>query len=253
MTLSRKAFLHVTGLSLLIAAGKKAVASLTGAGQSASASPAIRWGVAIDLAKCARLDGCTKCIAACHEAHNVPAMPERRHEVRWIWKEPFERVFRDQEVEYTSIADLPVMVFCNHCDNPPCVRVCPTQATWRRDDGIVAMDWHRCIGCRYCIAACPYGARSFNWKDPRPFIKKVVEEFPTRTKGVVEKCNFCQDRLARGIGPACVLACKQLGVDAMVFGDLSNPDSEVARILRARFTIRRKPALGTSPHVFYVV
>ena len=95
----------------------------------------------------------------------------------------------------------PVLLLCNQCDDPPCVRYCPTRATWKREDGIVMMDFHRCIGCRYCMAGCPYGSRSFNWRDPRPFIKKINLEFPTRTRGVVEKCNFCVERLAPGSHP----------------------------------------------------
>jgi len=142
------------------------------------------------------------------------------------------------------------MVFCNHCDNPPCVRVCPVQATWKRQDGIVMMDWHRCIGCRYCVAACPYGSRSFNWFDPRPYIAELNPDFPTRTKGVVEKCNFCEERLAKGQPPACVEACKE---KAFVFGNLADPQSEVRQLLESRYTLRRKPELGTQPDVFYLV
>jgi Fe-S-cluster-containing dehydrogenase component len=93
----------------------------------------------------------------------------------------------------------PFLVLCNHCENPPCVRACPTQATFKREsDGIVLMDFHRCIGCRFCMAACPYGSRSFNFRDPRPFIEEHQQSIPTRMKGVVEKCNFCAERLAVG-------------------------------------------------------
>jgi molybdopterin-containing oxidoreductase family iron-sulfur binding subunit len=131
------------------------------------------------------------------------------------------------------------------------VRVCPTQATWKRDeDGIVMMDWHRCIGCRYCMAACPYGSRSFNWQDPRPAIASFNPDFPTRTKGVVEKCNFCEERLARGKRPACVEACPE---KTIVFGDLLDPDSEPRQLLRTRFSLQREPELGTSPSVYYLV
>jgi molybdopterin-containing oxidoreductase family iron-sulfur binding subunit len=129
--------------------------------------------------------------------------------------------------------------------------VCPTQATWKREsDGIVMMDWHRCIGCRYCVVACPYGSRSFNWRDPRPAIPEVDPDFPTRMRGVVEKCTFCEERLARGLMPACVEACEN---DEMVFGDLEDPNSEVRRLLRENFTIRRKPTLGTHPQIYYIV
>ena len=116
------------------------------------------------------------------------------------------------------------------------------------------MDQHRCIGCRYCVVACPYGSRRFNWKDPRPFIKGDIHaDFPTRTKGVVEKCNFCAERLARGLLPACVEACQIQGAKALVFGDPTDPDSEVARVLREKYTIRRKNHLGTGPQIFYTV
>ena len=102
---------------------------------------------------------------------------------------------------------LSLPVLCNHCENPPCCRACPTKATFKREsDGIVLMDFHRCIGCRFCMAACPFGARSFNFRDPRPFVKDTNPEFPTRMKGVVEKCNFCAERLAVGKLPACVEA-----------------------------------------------
>jgi molybdopterin-containing oxidoreductase family iron-sulfur binding subunit len=240
MTFTRQNFLRLTGCSLLAAAGRKLVAAV---------APA-RWGVAIDTAKCLKKENCTRCTDVCHQIHNVPAIPDARREVRWIWKEPFKHVFREQVDEYSSLRDAPVMVMCNHCDNPPCVRVCPTQATWKREDGIVAMDWHRCIGCRYCMAACPYGSRSFNWSDPRPFIHNANAEFPTRTKGVVEKCTFCSERIAVGKLPACVEACPE---KALVFGNLADPNSEIRQLLRTRQHIRRKPELGTRPQIFYIV
>ena len=133
------------------------------------------------------------------------------------------------------------MVLCNHCDNPPCVRVCPVKATFRRDDGIVMMDYHSCIGCRFCMAACPYGARSLNWRDPRPFIKEPLNmEYPTRCRGVVEKCTFCFERLAKGLKPACVEACKD---KALIFGDVEDTNSEIRKVLRENPTIQRKPQL----------
>jgi len=172
--------------------------------------------------------------------------------VKWIWKEPFERTFaiEDPDTVTAALRGREVLVFCNHCDNPPCVRVCPTQATWKRDDGVVAIDEHRCIGCRYCVAACPYGSRSFNFVDPRPFLVHTTSEYPTRTRGVVEKCNLCEERLAKGQPPACVRACPG---GAMLFGDLRDPDSEIRKALAARYSIRRKPELGTRPQVHYLV
>ncbi len=218
-----------------------------------SAAPGrTRWAMVIDPRACDEKEGCTACIEACHTAHNVPRIDDPRHEVKWAWKQSFEDAFPEQEagVVDPALTARPVLLLCNHCDNPPCVRVCPTQATFRRDDGIVMMDWHRCIGCRYCVAACPYGSRSFNWVDPRPHIAHITEDFPTRTKGVVEKCTFCEERIGTGRAPACVEACPG---GALTFGNLDDPDSEVRRLLRSRYALRRKPALGTRPEVYYLV
>jgi len=209
-----------------------------------------RWAMVVDTRKCD--DSCTDCITACHLTHNVPEIDTAKDEIKWIWQEKFHSAFPDQSSTYISdsVARRPFPVLCNHCDNPACVRVCPTQATFKRADGVVMMDYHRCIGCRYCMAGCPYGARSFNFKDPRPYIKTTNPAFPTRTKGVVEKCNFCEERLKKDLPPACVAAC-QKGV--LVFGDLNDPQSEVRELLRQNPSLQRKPALGTFPSVFYIV
>jgi len=255
MKLTRKDFLRLSGLAPLAIVGTKAVRAFADvAAPSASAKNTKRWGMVIDLQKCRQKEGCDLCVKACNTAHNIPQFPDKAHEVKWIWNQPFESVFPFEQTDYTRQAYTghPIPLLCNHCANPPCVRVCPTQATWKRkDDGIVMMDWHRCIGCRYCIAACPYGSRSFNWQDPRPAIATSNPDFPTRTKGVVEKCNFCEERLARGLRPACVEACKE--EKAMVFGDLEDPDSEPRKLLRSRFALQREPESGTSPSVYYLV
>jgi len=192
---------------------------------------------------------------ACHGVHNVPAIADPKEEVKWLWKEPLAHVFHERVHERSrrDLAGRPVPVLCNHCDNPPCVRVCPTQATFRRDDGLVMMDQHRCIGCRYCMVGCPYGARSFNWSDPRRHLTRIDPIYPTRTKGVVEKCTFCAERLAKGQPPACVEACKGVGVSALVFGDLSDKGSDVYKLVHDRFLERRKAGLGTRPQVYYVL
>ena len=211
-----------------------------------------RWAMVIDMKKCRQKEGCTDCITACHSVHNVPDFGNPKDEIKWIWKDHFKHAFAEHEHEYVSddIKHSETLLLCNHCDNAPCVRVCPTQATWQREDGIVMMDMHRCIGCRYCLVACPYGSRSFNWRDPKPFIEEPNPDFPTRMRGVVEKCNFCAERLAKGLIPACVEACKE---KAIIFGDLEDPESEIREQLRSNFTIRRKPGLGTKPEIYYIV
>ena len=214
-----------------------------------------RWAMVVDMKKCWEKGkpGCTDCILACHVTHNVPDIGTIKEEVKWIWTEHYENAFPGQESLFMpeNVKEKPFMVLCNHCAKAPCVRVCPTQATFKRADGITMMDFHRCIGCRYCMAGCPYGARSFNWKDPRNFIKTELNmTFPTRERGVVEKCNFCDERLAVGKPPACVEACK---VGGLVFGDLEDPNSEVRKLLASHFTIRRKPELGTDPSVYYII
>ena len=203
------------------------------------------------------------CAEACHRVHNVPKIENPKHEVKWIWAEEFENAFPNDMNEFMAekYAHTPFPVLCNHCENPPCVRVCPTRATFKRKtDGIVMMDMHRCIGCRFCMAACPYGSRSFNWKDPRPYIDEAHQnnEYPTRTKGVVEKCQFCAERLAKGLIPACVEAsqeiCEKKGKEpALAFGDLADPESEVRQLLNEHYSVRRKPELGTGPSVYYIV
>jgi len=253
----RRRFLGIAGLG--VAAACVPIARALGRAASTEPAPGAssgkRWAMVIDERKCLTRQGCQACIQACHRGHNVPAMEDPRHEVKWVWKEQFGNVFPGQVTPYTPAAqrERPTVVLCNHCDNPPCVRVCPTQATWKRPDGIVMMDEHRCIGCRYCITGCPYGARSFNWVDPRPHLAGEPVDYPTRTKGVVEKCTFCSERLAVGKRPLCVEACEGIGCGALVFGDVADPTSAVSALVRGNPVARRKPEIGTSPHVFYIL
>ncbi|HQT91199.1 MAG TPA: 4Fe-4S dicluster domain-containing protein [Candidatus Kryptobacter bacterium] len=267
MSISRRTLLKIAGLTAHGATAGKFVsvrsdststnflAKAVGAGKRLTkrkTAPTVRLAMVVDLKKCISEKGCSRCIDACNKVHNIPDFGESKDEIKWIWKEPYEDAFLDQENFFMKdeFRDKKVPVFCNNCDNPPCVEVCPTQATFKRDDGIVMMDWHRCIGCRYCMAACPYGSRSFNWRDPRPFIKDINPDFPTRTKGVVEKCTWCDERVSQGLLPLCVEACP---VKAMAFGNLNDPASEVRELLKDNFSVRRKPGLGTSPEIFYLV
>jgi Fe-S-cluster-containing dehydrogenase component len=213
-----------------------------------------KWAMVVDMKKCWEKgkEGCKDCILACHLTHNVPDIGTIKEEVKWIWQEPYVNTFPGQEDQFNEqrIGEHPFIVLCNHCTDPPCVRVCPTKATFKRPDGIVMMDMHRCIGCRFCMAGCPYGSRSFNYRDPQPYVKNENPEYPRRERGVVEKCTFCTERLEVGKLPACVEACKP---GALAFGDLEDPKSTVRKLLAANFTIRRKPELGTGPNVYYIV
>jgi molybdopterin-containing oxidoreductase family iron-sulfur binding subunit len=249
MGMDRRKFLKISGLASLSGFGVSSDAQA----KDTNSQQTKRWALIIDMKKCREVKDCTDCVAACHKVHNVPDIKDKKREIKWIWKETFGHAFPAQNHDYISdqVRNSPSLVLCNHCDNPPCVGVCPTQATFRRDsDGLVMMDFHRCIGCRYCMVACPYGARSFNWHDAKPYIKEINTKFPIRSKGVVEKCNLCAERIAKEQIPACAEACK---AKAITFGDLHDPNSEVRKILSENDTIRRKPHLHTLPNVYYIM
>lgn len=189
---------------------------------------------------------------ACHKGHNVPTSIPAPQDVKWIWTDKFPAVFPDDDSIKTlpqEVQDRKYPLLCNHCSNPPCVRVCPTGATYKTEDGIVTMDYHRCIGCRFCMAACPYGSRSFNFRDPKPELETINQEYPSRTRGAVEKCTFCIERLRVGLMPLCVEASE----GAITFGDLEDPESDVRQVLANNFAIRRKPTYGTDPSVYYII
>ena len=263
MESSRRRFLQIAGLSAL-GFGAKPVFNAFAKEElddkpevqilkGEKALKAKQWAMVIDSRKIESAETLEPIIDACHKIHNVPTkLKDKRHEVKWIWEEEYKHAFPGKTNRFLDekMANTPFLVLCNHCEDPPCVRACPTQATFKREsDGIVIMDFHRCIGCRFCMAACPFGSRSFNFRDPRPFIEVTNKEYPTRMKGVVEKCNFCAERLAVGKMPACVEASN--GVIA--FGDLYDPESEVRKLLKTNYTIRRKQGLGTEPSVYYIV
>jgi molybdopterin-containing oxidoreductase family iron-sulfur binding subunit len=262
--MDRRQFLKMAGFSSLLGIGSLASFELMRPGwleASEVAAPAAgvkRLAMVIDVSKFGPVDY-KKAVEACHSIHNVPDFRNPKDEIKWIWTEKYENTFPGTESQYLkeSVKEKPFLVLCNHCQNPPCVRVCPTKATFKREqDGIVAMDYHRCIGCRFCMAACPYGSRSFNWRDPREddnkYLGEINKEFPTRTKGVVEKCNFCVERLAKDLQPNCVESQKN-NPGALYFGDINDSHAEVREVLRTHYTLRRKPALGTEPNVYYII
>lgn len=198
--------------------------------ENRSAARKTRYALAIDLRRCS---GCQACVVACKAEHGVRLGGFRT----WV-SEKETGVYPDVSRHF-----LPQM--CNHCDEPPCRRVCPTGATYKRDDGIVAIHHDKCIGCRHCMGACPYSARYFN---PRKN-DDGADEFPARTHGTVDKCDLCLHRIDNGVVPACVNTCP---MDARIFGDLNDPGSKLSRLLKTAPTETLLPGFGTRPRVYYV-
>ena len=195
-----------------------------------------RWGLLIDAGKCQ--DGCSSCVTACSTENGwaTPTRPET--DAQWI------RKLTVRDPKNGSQFSLPMM--CQHCANPPCVDVCPTGASFKRADGIVLVDRHICIGCRYCMMACPYKARSFVHEPLQD-----QKEYAPRGKGCVESCTMCVHRVDSGRTPACVEACAKTGNNAMIFGDLNDPNSEIAKRVATYRTTRIRDDLGTDPGVYY--
>jgi molybdopterin-containing oxidoreductase family iron-sulfur binding subunit len=203
---------------------------------SAGADPKVRWGMLIDTTKCA--PGCNDCVSACNQENGLPA-PTRSSDVQWIRKVEIKQIKTGRQ------ASLPVM--CQHCAEPPCVDVCPTGASFKRADGIVLVDRHICIGCRYCMMACPYKARSFVHEP----VSDQKSDVP-RGKGCVESCTLCVHRLDRGDKTtACAEACARAGHDAIVFGDLNDPASAISVRLREVQTTQLRADLRLDPGVRY--
>lgn len=213
----------------------------------------MRWGMVVDLTSCIR---CYACIAACRIEHFLP--------IGMSWP---------RLVAMETGGDRPTVstysVRCNQCQNAPCVEVCPTGATYQREDGIVAIDQDKCVGCRYCIIACPYQNRDFLSRDKNGgFFPGMTTDFEKAGKelyhhqiGTTEKCNFCAERIDAGLAkglkpgidraatPACVNTCP---ARALTFGDLDDPDSEVSRMIRERGGFQLHPEYDTDPSVFFI-
>ena len=204
-------------------------------------SNTVRWGLLVDTTQCA---DCNECVKACQnenawgDASRNESRSRDTQKAQWIRKVELRNTLTG------STHSLPM--FCQHCENPPCTDVCPTGASFKRADGIVLVDKHICIGCRYCMMACPYKARSFIHEA----LKDQASNAP-RGKGTVESCTLCVGRVDAGRNPACVEACNKDGHQAMLFGDLNDPNSEIARRVAKYATTQIRADLGLNPGVRY--
>lgn len=212
----------------------------------------MRWGMVIDLSKCMRCHGC---VNACRVEHFLPLGITWPRLIAW-------------EENADELTTFPVR--CNHCKEPPCVRVCVTGASQQRPDGIVWIDQNKCVGCRYCVIACPYQNRTYLSKDKdcgyfpgyeKTEFEKAGKRLYPHTVGTTEKCNFCMERIDAGLAkglkpgvdreatPACVNTCP---ARALTFGDLDDPNSEVRRLIRDYKGFQLHPEYDTDPSIYYI-
>lgn len=227
----RRSFLK-TSLGAAIAIAPGMMLFQAAQGSTAAASSKVRWGMLVDTAQCKT--GCNDCVTACNKENGLSGGTTAT-DSQWIRKIEIKDVSSGRELS------LPMM--CQHCEHPPCVDVCPTAASFKRADGIVLVDKHRCIGCRYCMMACPYKARSFVHEplhDQNPDVP--------RGKGTVESCTLCVHRIDQGLGPACAEACPN---QAILFGDLNDPESEIAKKVRSVASTQVRADLRLNPGIRY--
>lgn len=214
----------------------------------------VLFGYAINLSKCR---GYRDCVNACVKENNHDRSSQMQY-IRVLEMdqgsmnlEASDHYYDPETVPVAGKYYLPVQ--CMQCDDPPCVKACPVRATWMEPDGIVVIDYDWCIGCRYCMTACPYWARHFNWGEPQIPPEEINPNTHylgnrPRPKGVVEKCHFCIHRTRKGQQPACMEACP---TGARVFGNLLDPQSEIRYVLENKTVFRLKEELGTEPKVWY--
>lgn len=215
--------------------------------------PGVKYAYCLNLSAC---NGSRKCVTACAKENNID--PSISSYIRVLEMpagtfdlEKGDKFYKGASVPQDGKFYLPVQ--CNHCDNPPCIKVCPVEATWKEKDGIVVVDYDWCIGCRYCQSACPYEARHFNWSKPQLDPGQINSNQSylsnrVRPKGVMEKCTFCLHRARQGQYPACLEACP---TGARKFGNILDPQSEVAQIFKHKRVFVLKEELKTMPQFFY--
>lgn len=214
----------------------------------------VQFAYALNLSVC---NGSRRCVEACARENNLPDDPEIRY-IRVMEMEAGSLDFDEATPNYEhdkvpAKGKFYLPVQCHQCDNPPCVRACPVGATWKEPDGIVVVDYSWCIGCRFCVVACPYFARRFNWAAPSVAPERInptqgyLSNRP-RFKGVVEKCTFCLHRTRNGRNPACLEACP---TGARKFGNLNDPDSEIRKIIESKRVYVLKEELATLPRFYY--
>jgi Fe-S-cluster-containing dehydrogenase component len=197
-----------------------------------------RFGMVIDLKKCI---GCHACTIACKAENST------KPGIFW------NRVYDQEFGKYPLVRRRFLPVLCMHCENAPCIEVCPTGASYKRDDGIVLIDQDKCVGCKYCILACPYGARYYNNGKEGYFGTEFTAEenigYPSHKLGIVEKCTFCLHRIEQGKEPACVQTCPP---KARYFGNLDDPNSHISQLIRSKQGFQLFRGLDTNPCVYYL-
>jgi phenylacetyl-CoA:acceptor oxidoreductase subunit 1 len=214
----------------------------------------MRWGMAIELKRCV---GCYECVLACKAEHFLPP------DIFW------NRVLIGESGKYPNVTKLIYSVRCNHCADPACVKVCPTGATQQREDGIVWVDEDKCVGCRYCMVACPYQMRSMYEDGKKQYFpgqeltehERMGKELYPHTPGVVQKCVFCKERIDSGMAlgltpgvdreatPACVISCPTMAIH---FGDLDDPNSDINRVIKEKHGHPFHPEFDTDPSIYYI-